>query len=297
MKNNHKFDLYDEITSRIIAELESGCIPWKKPWSGAADGAISHVTGRPYSLINQFLLREPGEYITFKQCQEEGGKVKKGAKSHIVVFWKVYPVERKSSTGEAAKDEDGNTIIDTRPVLRYYNVFHVNDCEGITTRYENIPKASVDPDLLAQTVLDNYLQREHIRFENVLGDRAYYSPGKDMIRLPKMDQFDNTAEYYSTAYHEATHSTGHMMRLARFGTGLASVAFGSESYSKEELVAEIGAAASMHRLGLETPSTFKNSAAYIQSWLNAIRNDKYLVVSAAGKAEKAVNFIFDTQPA
>ena len=108
-----------------------------------------------------------------------------------------------------------------------------------------------------------------------------------------MEQFDSTAEYYGTAYHEATHSTGHATRLNRFTGDAAAAAFGSESYSKEELVAEIGSACCLHELGLETPSSFKNSAAYIQSWLRVLKDDKRMIISAAARAEKAVKLIFN----
>ena len=286
-------DLYTEISDRIIEQLEQGVIPWKKPWSGVSSGAISHATGRAYSLLNQMLLVKPGEYITFNQCKQEGGHVKKGAKSKIVVFWKVQPREKHDNAGNVVTDADGKPVIEGIPVLRYFQVFHIDDCDGIRAKYENAPARVADPDAAADAALIDYVRRENISLEQSISDEAYYSPSRDVIHLPIREQFANTAEYYSTAFHEATHSTGHPARLNRFSIGDTSAHFGSEKYSKEELVAEMGAACVLHELGLETPSSFTNCAAYIQSWLRALKDDKRLIISAAARAEKAVKRILN----
>ena len=288
-------DLYTEVTDRIIEQLEQGVIPWQKPWTGVNSGAISHATGRAYSLLNQLILSKPGEYLTWNQVKKEGGNVRRGAKAKTVVFWKVLPKERRDPiTGEVVTNADGNPIIDGLPVLRYFQVFHIDDCDGIAPKWaDKLPTAPAEPDAAADAALLAYIDREHITLEQTISDRAYYSPVEDLIHLPIREQFDATAEYYSTAFHEATHSTGHATRLNRFNESAGFAAFGSESYSKEELVAEIGAASILHTLGLETPSSFNNSAAYIQSWLTALRNDKRMIVSAAARAEKAVKRILD----
>lgn len=156
-----------------------------------------------------------------------------------------------------------------------------------------MPWHAADPNEAAEAAFTDYVRRENIQFESLIDDQAYYSPSRDLIHLPISDQFDNTAEYYSTAFHEATHSTGHPSRLNRFGRESAAAAFGSESYSKEELVAEIGAACILHEFGIETPSSFANSAAYIPNWLSALRNDKRLIIGAAACAEKAVKLILN----
>lgn len=288
-------DLYSEISTRIIEQLEQGIIPWRKPWSGVNSGAISHVTGRPYSLLNQFLLAKPGEYVTFNQCKKEGGSVKKGAKSRIVVFWKVLPREKQDAAGNILRDSDGNAIIEGLPVLRYFQVFHLDDCEGISPKWDKGNAPTAAPDDAAENILLDYVRREGISLERCISDKAFYSPSRDLIRLPIREQFTDTAEYYGTAFHEATHSTGHPTRLNRFEKGAAAAAFGSDSYSREELVAEIGSACILHELGLETPSSFTNSAAYIQSWLRALKNDKRLIISAAARAEKAVKLILNSE--
>lgn len=271
-------DVYAEVTARIVDQLEQGVIPWKKPWI-ASGAAISHSTGKPYSLLNQILLARPGEYATFKQIQQEGGRVKKGAKSSMVVFWKWLEQE----------DEETKEIKKI-PFLRYYNVFHIDQCEGIKAKHSKPLPNVAQPDEAAEAIARDYLIRSGVRLIHEEGNRAFYRPSTDSITLPLLAQFKDTAEYYSTLFHEMTHSTGHSSRLDRL-TKVA--AFGSEDYSKEELVAEIGAAALVNHAGLETSSSLTNSAAYIQSWLKALQDDKRLIVSASGRAEKAVNLILN----
>ena len=273
-------DIYSEITTRIIAQMEEGVIPWQKPW--VANGkAISRSTGKPYSLLNQMLLGRPGEYLTFKQCQEAGGKVKKGEKASMVVFWKFIEQEDEE-TGEKREV----------PFLRYYNVFHIDQCEGITAKHTTetaFPDGAATLEA-AQEIIYDYLGREGVKLSHEEGDRAFYRPATDEVVLPIRKQFISTAEYYSTVFHELTHSTGHPKRLNRLSKPSF---FGTEDYSKEELVAEIGAAALVNHVGLETSSSLRNNAAYLQNWLKVLRDDKRFIVSAAGRAEKAVNLILN----
>ena len=271
-------DLYKEITERIMTQMENGVIPWHKPWISGK--AISRTTGKPYSLLNQMLLGRPGEYLTFKQCQDAGGKIKKGEKASIVVFWKWIETEDEE-TGEKKEV----------PFLRYYNVFHISQCEGITAKYaEPVQPDGAEPIAAAQEIIYDYLDREGVKLSHSEGDRAFYRPGTDEIVLPLRKQFVSTAEYYSTTFHELTHSTGHESRLNRLDS---TAFFETEAYSKEELIAEIGAAALVNHCGIETSGSFRNSAAYIQNWLSVLKNDKRFIVSAAGKAEKAVQLILN----
>ena len=271
-------DIYAEITNRIIEQMEGGTIPWQKPWVSAGS-CISYATGKPYSLLNQMLLGRPGEYATFKQIQQAGGYIRKGEKASMVVFWK-WIEQEDEETGEKKEI----------PFLRYYNVFHIDQCEGLKARHtEPIPQI-VNPDQQAEAIIANYLQTSGVKLGNEAGDRAFYRPSTDSITLPLVEQFKETAEYYSTAFHEMVHSTGHKSRLDRFEK---TAFFGSEAYSKEELIAEIGAAALVNHAGLETESSFRNNTAYVQNWLQVLRNDKRFIVSAAGKAEKAVNLILE----
>ena len=269
-------DIYAEITNRMIKEMEQGQIPWKKPWM-ASGAAISHTTGKAYSLLNQMLLGRAGEWLTFKQVNAEGGWVRKGEKARMCVFW-TWLEKEDEETGEVKQV----------PFLKYYNVFHIDQCEGITAKYTHQNPNPANPDEAAEAIITEYIKREGITLESMEGDKAYYQPATDRIVLPLLKQFSEAAEYYSTAFHEMVHSTGHMKRLARLDT---TANFGGEEYSKEELVAEIGSAALVHHAGLETPSSFKNNAAYVQNWLQALKNDKRFIVSAAGKADKAVSYI------
>ena len=278
------FDIYAAVTDRIVQQLEKGVVPWRKPWTGVRSGAISGATGKPYSLLNQMLLAKDGEWYTWNQIQALGGKVRKGEKSSMVVFWKQTPV----------KDEDpatGEQIERMIPVLKYFNVFHIDQLDGIEAK--TIDPEAIDPatDTAADALIAGYIQRSGVELEHRKGDEAFYSPSVDRVVLPLREQFPSMAEYYSTAFHELTHSTGHSSRLDRISR---RAFFGNEDYSREELVAEIGAAALLNHCGIETADSFKNSAAYIQSWLRALRNDKKLIVSAAGAAAKAFELITGT---
>ena len=277
-KGAKKIDIYAEITNRMIAEMEQGIIPWRQPWQ-AAGAAISHTTGKAYSLLNQMLLRRAGEYLTFKQVQQEGGYVRKGEKAHMVVFWKWLDKEDEE-TGEVRQI----------PFLRYYNVFHVDQCEGIKARFAASHPHNANTDANAEAIITGYVEREGVKLDHMEGDRAFYQPAADRIVLPLLKQFTETAEYYGTAFHEIVHSTGHAKRLNRLDS---TAFFGSELYSKEQLVAEIGAAALVNHAGLETAKSFRNSAAYVQNWLQVLKNDKRFIVSAAGKADKAVDLILN----
>ncbi|MDD6144649.1 MAG: zincin-like metallopeptidase domain-containing protein [bacterium] len=269
-------DIYKEVTDRIIAQMENGIIPWQKPWV-AAGSCISHATGKPYSLLNQMMLGKAGEYVTFKQCQQEGGKVKKGEKASMVVFWKW--IEQKVEETDEVKEV---------PFLRYYNVFHIDQCEGLTAKHTFRLPATANADEKAESMIASYVQQSGVKLIHQAGNRASYTPSADTVTLPLLKQFSQNAEYYSTAFHELTHSTGHASRLNRLDK---TAFFGTEAYSKEELVAEIGAAALVNHAGLETVSSFRNSTAYIQNWLQVLKNDKRFIVNAAGKAEKAVDLI------
>lgn len=273
-------NVYQLVTDRIIEELQKGNIPWEKPWTGVRSGAFNRISKKPYSLLNQMLLKHEGEYATFKQWSELGGKIRKGEKSEIVVFWKIFEKEEINDKGEKEKV--------TIPLLKYINVFHISQVEGIEPLKQ--PFNEVTPIEEADKIIIDYVTREHITFEEKASDKAFYSPSRDCVVVPMKEQYKHINEYYSTTFHELTHSTGHPSRLDRLKTG-AVAAFGSETYSKEELVAEIGSATILNTLGIETAKTFRNSAAYIQNWLHVLQNDNKFIVSAASKAEKAVAYI------
>lgn len=263
-------NVYEIVTERIIKKLESGVIPWRKPWN--SNGAVSWDTQREYRGINVMLL-DPGEYATFQAITKAGGKVKKGAKSQIAVFWKMFE----------DKDDPEKKI----PYLRYYSVFEINtQVEGLKSKRKDAKSYEHDPIEAAEQIKEGYRNAPPITFAP---GKAYYVPAKDIISVPALTDYHNPEEFYSTMFHEMVHSTGHKSRLHRSGI-LDVAAFGSETYSKEELVAEIGAAMLCTVAGIDQ-STFENSASYINGWLRKLKGDSKLIVSAASQAQKAADHI------
>ena len=276
-------DIYNEVTARIIAALEQGVIPWHQPWTGGNSGCVSYSTGKAYSLLNHILLSGvSGEYATFKQIQQQGGHVRRGEKAHMVVFWKFLKVV------DAETQEEKEV-----PYLKYINVFNVaTQCEGISPRWATpaVPASNLQPDAIAEAIVKDYVDRSGVHLTVTESERAYYQPSTDTVVVPQLSQYQRVEEFYSTEFHELVHSSGHHSRLNRISD---VAAFGSHEYSKEELTAELGAAFLVNSVGLETEASFNNSAAYLSGWLKALKNDKRLIVSAAGAAEKAVSLILD----
>lgn len=296
-KEEKKKSIYEVITERFIDELNKGNIPWQKPWivlnSETRYGAWSHdarLDGAPYSLLNQMLLPKEGEYVTFKQASAEGGKIKKGAKSYPLFYWKSYEVEQEDPKTHKMKKV-------RIPVLKYYRVFHIDDTEGIKQNFfkdENPMDSLKEPAKCkeAEKILKGYTEREGVELSHKAQDAAFYSPLTDSITLPLKKQFKDKSEYYSTVFHEVAHSTGAESRCNRFGNGIMD----TRPYALEELVAEISASVMLKKLGLETEKSHKNNTAYIQSWLKALSDDNRMIVKAASRAQKAVNCIYGIKP-
>lgn len=282
------------VSERIIESLDKGVIPWRKPWVGGLHLATSYVNQKPYSFLNQCLLEDPGEYITYKQAEAAGGHVKKGAKSHKVVFWSMlkYDEDGKLLKGAKESEEKVDRLI---PYLKYWNVFHINDCEGIEPHKKEELPGGAEENRDAEQVITDYQTREKLTMKrDKISARACYNLFTDTITIPLMEQFEETAEYYSTIFHELVHSTGAKNRLNRFADNFsAQTSFGSKTYSKEELVAEMGAAFLVSYFGLETDGSFQNSTAYIKNWRDRIAEDNSLIITAAGRAEKAFNYILN----
>lgn len=274
-------NIFEIITEKIISLLEQGFIPWKKPWTGTRNGAYSRLTKKPYSFLNQMLLGKSGEWLTYRQITQLGGYVNEGEKSSIVVFWKLLRV----------RDEENEDEVKTIPVLRYYRVFHIDQTTGIKPLSIEEELEILTPCENAENVIEDYISRSGVALNIKLSDRAFYDPSEDSITIPLMEQYSNEADYYSTAFHEIVHSTGHKSRFDRIGKG--SPLKHRDEYAKEELVAEIGAAALCHTCNIETPEAFENSAAYIQGWLEVLKNDNRLIVMASSKAQKAVDYILN----
>ena len=268
--------VYEIVTQRIIEKLKEGTVPWKRPFQSYAP--VNWVTGREYRGINLLLLEPNGEYATFHQIKKAGGKVKKGEKSSIVVFWKWIEIKND--------DEDAEEETKKIPFLRYYHVFEINtQVEGLESK-RKVAEYVHDPIEKAEEIIRNFRDKPKITHKN---SGAWYKPLIDTVNVPDKKYFHDIHEYYSAMFHELVHSTGHEKRLNRKGiTNLSP--FGSKQYSREELVAEIGASMLCAMAGIEN-HTIDNSAAYIQGWLKALENDHTLVVKASQQAQKACDYI------
>lgn len=313
-------EVAQKIVDRIVDMIEAGnALPWIKPWNRkvntvtVVDG-IKTITVYPtawnrkgvqYRGANTYL--PVGEYITYNQCKAEGGSVKKGAKGWPVVYWNFLEKESVQPDGSKKKE-----VI---PILKYYTVFRVEDCEGIKQKHFPEPTTMEIPitheevvedengntlNATAEAIITDYINRAGNGFKvnrQEVSDRAFYSPMLDYVTVPMRGQFAVETEYYSTLFHELGHSTGHNTRLNRFTGKAACAAFGSEEYSKEELVAETTAASILNAIGMEEANTFRNSAAYVKSWASHIKADPLMYVSAAIKAQAAVDLILGVETA
>jgi antirestriction protein ArdC len=277
-----KPDVYQIITDRLLAILEAGTIPWRKPWNyGREGGPLNLASRKHYQGINSFLLActafASPYWLTFLQAQQLGGSVRKGERGSPVIFWKIYEKDDP-------KAEDGKKRL---PVLRYYTVFNVEQVEGITPPASDLTTwAEHDPIEAAEAVQLAMPNRPTVE---IGGTRACYSPGLDSVRVPELFRYEKPEEYYSTFFHELAHATGHKSRLNREGI-TESHYFGSPDYSREELVAEMSAAFLCGHCGIVN-ATIDNSAAYLQSWIKTLRGDKKLAIIAGAQAQKATDYI------
>lgn len=282
--NETRVDVYQIITDRLIEIMEQGVIPWRKPWnSGHETGPLNLISKKHYQGINCFLLSchsfDSPYWLTYNQALSLGGNVRRGEKGTPVIFWKLYNKE----------DPESDNGIITVPVLRYYTVFNAEQCEDIAVPApENPTWAEHDPIGAAEAVILAMPNRPTIEMGGV---RACYSPLRDHVQVPELFRYEKAEEYYCTLFHELAHSTGHESRLNREGiTG--NHFFGDTVYSREELVAEMTAAFLCGHTGIEN-ATIHNSAAYLQSWIKALRGDKRLAITAAAQAQKAADYILN----
>ncbi|SFE57039.1 ArdC family protein [Spirosoma endophyticum] len=293
-----KADIYQVITNQIIAELEKGKLPWRKRWGvlldGKAEVARNYLTKQPYTGINSVLLGcrsvERPYFITFKQAAQLGGNIRKGAKGIPVVYWNVIEKEKEITN---RKGETKTKTVGV-PLLKPYYVFHVSDVEGIDIELpELLPvQESTQQQLIerCEAVYDGYKNGPKLVFNNP--KRAFYSSLYDMVNMPTLPAFDCPEAYFWTLYHELIHSTGHCDRMNREEV-VNTDGFGGEKYAKEELTAEIGACFLSAQSGIDITDKrlLTNGISYLQSWLGALKNDKTLIVRAAGQAQKAANYI------
>jgi len=299
MSNNKKTDVYQQVTDRIVAGLQTKGLAWFRPWS--ADGAMEHPinnsTGRAYNGLNVLFLTleqtekgyEFNEWLTFKQAQAKGGSVRKGEKSTPIVFWSILYKGEDGKLYRKLEDVPAGMPYDKLFSPRLFSVFNIGQCDGIEPRRPKVESTGkFNPIEEAEAVYAVKYPKASRPTLGHGGNSAFYSPSKHHVQMPKPETFVTNDDYYKTLFHELVHSTGHESILKR----LEKVsAFGSEAYSKEELVAEIGAQFLVGLTGIKPKDDEANSQAYINGWIKKLQDKPKMALSAANKAMKAVDFI------
>ena len=286
--------LYQEITDKIIAELEAGRAPWVQPWGMAAAKAPLAMprnasTHRRYSGINVLILWgaviERGfstqSWLTFRQALGLGGNVRKGERGTTVVYADRFTPEDERRRAEQTGEEPGAI-----PFLKRFTVFNTDQCEGLPEEIAKVapppPPGLIEPQaeaLIAATGADF----------RIGGARAFYSPTHDFVQVPPPQAYFEPINWHRTACHELAHWVGHPSRLARDLSG----SYGSKAYAREELIAEMAGAFVCASLGI-VPTV--RHADYLGSWLEVLREDDRAIVRAASAASKAADYLLAFQP-
>ncbi|MEH6523745.1 ArdC family protein [Sulfitobacter sp.] len=287
-----KIDIHQHVTDMIIAQMEAGTPPWRKPWTeGGGAGALPlRHNGEPYRGVNILMLWASAEisgftserWMTFKQATDLGGSVIKGSKCARSVFYGTFEKDNQQ-TEDMTKDAEGKTRI---PFAKCNNVFNADQIEGLPDAFYILPEPARDLGTRANPDLEAFFAKTGADIVTTSEPRAYYRPSKDQVHMPPIATFFEAARYYGVLAHELTHWTGAPNRLDRIEKYSDRCA-----YAFEELVAEIGACILGVKLGIGPE--FDQSAAYIENWLEALKNDKGLIFKAASEAQKAVDFIMD----
>ncbi len=295
--------LYDEVTTRIIAQLEEGCVPWVQPWgspvpggdgisrNGGGGGGVpapglprNALTRRTYSGINVLILwgavianRWPSQgWLTFRQALEAGGNVRKGEHGTQVVYADRFTPEAEKERARGSSEEARSIAF-----LKRFTVFNVAQCEGL--REHLLPEPIALPEREIVPVAEAVIAASGVDFR-IGGNKAFYAPSADFVQVPPQPAFHDPVNYYRTCLHELTHATGHASRLGR---NLAN-SFGSKDYAREELVAELGSAFLCASLGIVP--TVRHSD-YIAAWLEVLREDNRAIFRAASMASKAADWL------
>ncbi|GMM62461.1 ArdC family protein [Novosphingobium pituita] len=285
-------DVYEEVTAQIIAMLEAGTRPWSPRWaSGAATLPLRHE-GTAYRGINILLLWTAAMtrgfinpyWMTYRQAAELGGQVRKGEKGNLVVHAGTF-TPKDGETGEPVTTSEGEEA--TRKFLKKYVVFNVEQIDGLDMSKYPVPRIEIKNRDQRDADLDAAFARWPVPYAEG-GSSAYYSPAADHIQMPAFADFESGNAFYATLAHEAVHSTGHAKRLAR--ETLRDYGKSREIRAEEELIAEVGAAMLCAQLGME-PTEREDHAAYVASWLTALRNDKRAIFRAATAAQAASELI------
>jgi antirestriction protein ArdC len=286
MRQNSFPSIYDEVTARIVAELEQGCVPWVQPWAKGAPLGLpkSAATTKPYSGINILILWHAGsrrgfvtqDWLTFKQALAVGGVVRKGERGTSICY-----AERFVPKAEQARAEESGDPANTIPFLKRFTVFNVTQCEGLPPRI--VPPRVAMPDHEKNPQAEALIAATGARIVEG-GGEAFYHQREDLIRLPYRETFVSQSDYYGTIFHELGHHSAHPSRLNRDLRGR----FGSESYAREELIAELTSAFLCAAFDI-VPRV--RHADYLGHWLQILKSDSRAIFHAASQASKAFEFI------
>lgn len=281
-KETKPIDVYSLVTDRIIELLEAGTVPWRKPWTDSGI-PMNAITKRPYRGINTILLNSfdyaHNLFLTWKQIKTIGGSVLKGEKGALVIFTKLVEVE---------VNKDGKMVKENRYLLRYYRVYNTEQCKDIPKEFMPKGNEEIQPLFECAAIVESMKDAPKIVHKKA---EAFYVPSEDYINMPKMKTFKSSEDYYGVLFHELIHSTGHKSRLARKEV-VENPSFGSEPYSMEELVAEMGGCYLKSYSGLPI-ADMGNNAAYIKGWLDVFKGDKSILIKAASRSQQAVDYILN----
>lgn len=294
----------EKVKEILLNGLKKQGLSWFKTWGiGTESMPMNHISKKVYRGFNVFILNaqmndngyEHNEWITFKQCSEQNGKVKKGSKSTEIFYWHIgvyCPIKKKSfkNWNDAKKYGASDEAYDFYK-LRTYRVFNIAQCEGIKPVRDAKPVDDVQPIESAEIIVQGFTDRPQIR--EVEQNQAYYNPAKDLVVMPKKSQFDKVDNFYKTLFHELVHSTGHSDRLGR--KGITTMTGKTENmYAFEELIAESGAMMLSSFVGLDTCD--KNSQAYVNGWIKAVdQSPAKAIVSALTQSSKATDYILSSK--
>ena len=283
----------DQVVESLIEQMERGTAPWQKPWEPGKvrEPSFNPSTGKAYRGINQIWLESRGyadpRWVTYRQAQANGYQVRKGEKGTQIEYW-------QWSERQPIKDDAGNPVLDPEGKQRYREfkldrpkVFHAVVFNG--TQIDGLaPYVGMEPDFNPVERAEQALSQLGVPIHHDQRDRAFYQPGSDEIHMPPKGWFKGQYEYYATALHEGGHSTGHQSRMAReFGP------FGSETYAREELRAEIASFMLTTELGLGHYP--ERHAPYVKSWMAAIKEDRNILFQAARDAENIRTWIMEPE--
>jgi antirestriction protein ArdC len=310
-KTKHDFDLDKVVADKLIDGINNGRPPWKAPYL-LRGLPMSMTTGRIYRGINTFLLTIVAEergyssrwWGTYEQIKAQGGQVMRKPEdmddsedwSTLVTFWKRYERKATDEHGQPVIGPDGKPEMKRAALLRYFKVFNAEQAEwpdGMPAKFAPLERNDdFDPIDEADSIVLGYSSNGGPMIQHLDQNLAWYSPASDMVNVPSPENIRGTDEYYSTLFHELTHSTGHRDRLARDGVVQLVKHRRGTLYAFEELVAEFGAAMLCAHAGIH--DTIDNSAAYLRSWAQYLTDDPKAAVKAATKAQAALDLILGT---